>query len=194
MASKVPTLLWHYKSTCIGVTRMKLTTFLLFLNLQRGRGELWVLLPYTKVCSTYFADRCALISDLPAIDFLSISFPSVQQAPFYGQQLALPVQNEFPAAAATDGAPHWEISLDARKPWQPVLPAQAESRQQKTHQFSLRWLINYSGVCRATPWDVEKFLFGWGVSVFEVKQSWPSCVPVCRDCPFTIYQIFSTLG
>lgn len=75
-----------------------------------------MLRPYTKVCSAYTAGRYALISVLQGIDFLSISFPSVQQAPLYGQQLALPVQNEFPPAATINGAPHREVSLDARKP------------------------------------------------------------------------------
>lgn len=168
----------------IEATHVKLTTFLLFLSLQRG--DLWVLLPYTKVCSAHIAHSYALISVLPGTDFLSISFSSVQQAPFYGQQLALPVQNEFPPPAAINGAPHWEISLDARKPWQPVLPAQAEPWQQKTHQFSLRWLINYTAVCMATPWDVKLSFFGQAVSVFIwKKQGRLLRIPVHRDCPFT---------
>lgn len=57
---------------------------------------------------------------------LSFPFSSVQQAPLYGQQFALPVQDEFPPAAAADGAAHREVSPGARKPRQPLLPAQAE--------------------------------------------------------------------
>lgn len=152
----------------------------------KGRGELQVLLPYTKVCSAHIADRYALISVLPGKDFMSTSFSSVQQAPFSGQQFALPVQNEFPPSTAINGAPHWEISLGARKPWQPVLPAQAEPWQQKTHQFSLRWLINYTAVCKVTPWDVKQSFFGQGVSVFIwKKQGRILCIPVHKDYPFT---------
>lgn len=66
-----------------------------------------MLLPYSEARSAHSVDRYALISVLPAIDFLlPVSFPSVQQAPFYGQQLALPVQNEFPPPTAINGAPY----------------------------------------------------------------------------------------